>query len=67
MASHLGSHLVALENVLEGADAESEILGDAHQHEDLVLSVGMAVDPPIALEDLDQGVEFQISPGRQHR
>src|SRR5919198_561314 len=37
-------HLVAFEDVLEGGDLEAELLGDTHQHQDLVGAVGVAVD-----------------------
>ena len=47
--------------MLEGADLEPEILRDAAEHEDLVLSVGVAVDESLAGEDLGEGFEFEVA------
>jgi len=63
MGRHLVSHLVALEDMLEGADPEAEVLGQADQHEDLVLAVGVGVDPALSLEDLHQGLQLQVTAG----
>ena len=47
-------HLVALEHVLERADLEAELVGDAQQHQDLVGAVAVGVDVALALEHLLQ-------------
>ena len=53
--------LVGLEPVLEGADLKAELLGDAAEHEDLVLAVGVAVDESVAGEDLGESFEFEVA------
>ena len=57
-------HLVALEHVLEGPHGEAELVGEADEHEDLVLAVAVAVNDALAVEDLDERVELQVAPGR---
>ena len=51
---------VGFESVLECADFEIEIFGDAAEHEDLVLAVGVGVDKAISGEDLGEGNEFEV-------
>ena len=53
--------LVAFEHVLEGRDLEAELVGDPQQHQDFVGAIGVRVDQPLALEDLDQRLELQIA------
>src|SRR5690606_23605873 len=53
--------LVPLQHVLEGSDPEAEVLRDAAEHEDLVLPVAVAVDEPVASEDLGEGFELQVA------
>ena len=64
MARDLVGDLVALEHVLERGDPDAELLGGAHHLQDLVLAVGVAVDLPLALEDLGDRLELQIGLGR---
>ena len=56
--------LVALQHVLEGPDGEAEILGEADEHQDLVLAITVAVDEALAVEDLDERVELEVAAGR---
>ena len=67
MRRHLVGDLVAFEHVLERGDVEAELVGQAHQHQDLVLPVGVAVDQPLAAQDLGEGFELQVAPRRQPR
>ena len=53
--------LVGLEPVLEGADFETELLGESAEHQDLVLAVGVAVHEAIAGEDLCEGFELEVA------
>jgi hypothetical protein len=64
--SDLARDLVALETVLEGADLEAELVGHPHQHEHLVRPVGVGVDEDLPVQDVGQGLEAQVPPGR-HR
>ena len=63
---HLPGHLVALEHVLERRDLEAHLVRDAQQHQDLVIPVGVRVHEAPAFEDLDERIELQIAPRRQH-
>ncbi len=58
----LVGHLVALEHVLQRRDPEAELLGQAHQLQDLVGPVAVRVHQALALEDLDQRLELQVAP-----
>lgn len=51
---------VGFEAVLEGADFEIELFGNAAEHEDFILAVGVAVDETLAGEDLGEDLEFDI-------
>ena len=53
-------NLVGFEAVLEGADFEIELFGDAAEHEDFVLSVGVAVDEAFSGEDLGEGLKLEV-------
>jgi hypothetical protein len=51
-------HLVALEDVRERVDVEAERLGEPDQHQDLVLTVAVAVDQPCAVDDLGERIQL---------
>ena len=53
--------LVGFEAMLEGADCKIELFGEAAEHEDFVLAVGMGVDEAVACEDLGEGFEFEVA------
>ena len=55
-------HLVALEDVLQRADPDAELLHRAHEGKDFILPVGVAMNPPLGLDDLPQRLEFEIAP-----
>jgi hypothetical protein len=55
---------VAFEHVLQRRDLETELVGDAQEHEDLVGAIGMRVHQPLAFENLDERLELQIPPRR---
>src|SRR5438093_128566 len=61
------SHLVSFEDVLERPDLESEIIRHAHEHEDFILAVRMAMDYALALEDLENSIELKIATRRNFR
>ena len=67
MTRELLGDLVPLEDVLERADPEAEVLGDPHQHEDLVLTVAVTVNQTITRQDLGQRLEFKVSSHRHRR
>ena len=61
VAGDLVGHLVAFEDVLEGGDADVEGLHGAEEGEDFVLAIGVAMDEAGALEDLGEGLEFEVA------
>ena len=63
---HLVGHLVPLENVGEGVEAEAERIGHMHEHVDLVLAVAVAGHEAFLVEDLKERFQFQIHAWR-HR
>ena len=65
MPCHRIGNLVPFQDVLEGRNANSEFLTRAQQRQDLVLPITVAVDPPLALEDLLERFEFQVTAWRQ--
>ena len=66
MRGDLLRDLVALEHVLEGRDLEAHLVGEADHHQDFVGAIAVRVDEALALEDLDERVELQVAPRRQH-
>ena len=58
-------HLVGLQRVLQRTDLETELLGHAQQHQNLVGAVAVRVHQAFAFEHLDQRFELQISAWRQ--
>src|SRR5437867_932192 len=50
MFGKLIGNFVSFEHVLECPDPETKILGDAHEHLDLILPVRMTVDDPFPFE-----------------
>ena len=52
--------LVAFQPMLKCCDLETVIVGDAHQHENLILSVGVRMNEPSSVQNLHDSVEFQV-------
>ena len=65
MFGQLLGHFVALQHVLEGVDAEAEILGHPHEQEDLVGAIGVCVDSDVALHDVDERLQPEITARHQ--
>ena len=61
MIGDLRGDLVAFEHVLQRLDLETEAVGDAEQHEDLIGPVAVAMHLQIALEDIGQRFKPQVS------
>ena len=57
-------NFVAFEHVLQGADLEAVVVGDAHQHEDLVGAVAVRVDVAAAFENFLEGLHLEVFAGR---
>ena len=55
--------LVAFEDVLEGADLETVVVGDMDEHEDFILPVAVGVDETFAIENFDERIEFEVAGG----
>ena len=55
--------LVAFENVLERPNADVIAFAKSQQHQDFILSITMTMNDSIAVEDLHDGVEFEIRAG----
>src|SRR5208283_654228 len=61
----LRGDFIAFESVLQRGDFETELLGHAQQHQNLVGAVAMGVDQALALENLDQRLELEIATRRE--
>ena len=64
---NLVGDLVAFQNMLECRDPETKLLGKAYQHQNLILTVRMAVDQALAIQNLDYRIQLQIAPGRSRQ
>ena len=64
MGRDLVRHAVALQHVLQRGDPESELLRQPQQLEDFVGPVAVGVHQALALQNLDQRLEFQVPRGR---
>ena len=67
VGSDLVGDLVAFEHVLEGGDLEAELFGQAQQLENLVGPVAMRVHQPLAVQDLDQPLQLEVTPWGHRR
>ena len=65
MCCDLRRNFVALKNVLQRCDAETKLLCRREQHEDLVLTVTVAVNEPRSFDDFSERFEFEILAWRQ--
>ena len=61
MIGDLRGDLVAFEHVLQRLDLETEAVGDAEQHEDLIGPVAVAMPLQIALENVGEGFKPQVT------
>ena len=57
---HLLRDLVALQHVLERVDPEAEVLGDPHEHQDLITPVRVGVDQDVSRHDIHEGFQTQV-------
>src|SRR5581483_11700834 len=57
--------LIPLEPVLKRAEMHTELLKQHHQHEHLVLAIGMAMNHPLAFEDFAERFQFQVAARRR--
>ena len=58
MPSDLVRNLVTFQNVLEAGDPDSEAFHGSQEYQDLVLPVGMAMNEPLASNDLQDRLQF---------
>ena len=58
-------HLVALQYMLQGADFDAETFHGSQKYENFVLSIGVTMDEPLASDDFQDCLQFQISPLRR--
>ena len=65
MLGELLGDFVALQDVLEGRDPESELLGEAKELKDLVGPVRVGVNQALAAKNLGEGLQLQV-PSRRH-
>ena len=55
------SHLVALEDMLQRADPDAEFLHRAHEGEDFILPIRVAVNPALARDDLPERLQLKVA------
>ena len=60
MAGDLVRYLVAFQNVLEAGDFDPETFHGAQENQNLVLSVGVAMNESLTPHDLEDRIQFQI-------
>ena len=65
VSGDLVGDLVALQHVVQGPDAEAEVLRSTQQHQDLVGPVAVAVDDQLALHHLHEGVQANVTARRR--
>src|ERR1051326_71455 len=60
MARQLIRDFISLQHVLERSDLEAKFLGNPHQHQYLVLAVGMRVHQALSMKDLENRLSLQV-------
>jgi hypothetical protein len=64
MLGDLFGHLVALQDVLEGSDLKTKLVGDIYQHQNFVSTIAVRVNETLSLQNFDQRFELQIASRR---